>query len=127
MNSELSNLNVWYGWSVLNKVRKKIALSVIFENEATYSERKSNQIKRLQHTYFVRKQTIDEANDAESQNRILTEYCTFLFDKPFNGDLMKLVENNLQADINNVSQELLNEIKETLIKGFRNTYNEIRI
>ena len=38
-NNELSNLNVWYGWSVINKIRKKPSLSVIFDNGGGNTER----------------------------------------------------------------------------------------
>lgn len=127
MNNNLSNLNVWYGWSVLNKVRKKPALSVIFENEYSFSDRKTNQVKRLQNTFFVRKQTVDEAADGRLQNRILTEYSTFLFGKPFNGDIEKVLENNYQADINNVSHDQLIEIKDALRNGFKQVYTGIKL
>lgn len=127
MTNNLSNLNVWYGWSVLNKVRKKPAISVIFENEDSVNDRKTNQVKRLQRTVFVRKQTVDEAADGRFQNRILTEYCTFLFGKPFNGDVEKLLENNFQADINNVGEEILIEIKNALRNVFKQTYTGIKL
>ena len=122
MNNELSNLNVYYGWSILNKIRRKVALSVIFENEQTFSERKNITIRRLQKTCYVRKQTISEAEDGKRINRTLTEHSLFLNQKPFNGDLKKLLDTNYQADINNVPEDILIEIKEALRKGFKSAY-----
>lgn len=122
MNNQLSNLNVYYGWSILNKIRRKVALSVIFENEQTFSDRKNVTIRRLQKTCYVRKQTVAEAEDGKKQNRILTEYSFFLQQKPFNGDLNKLLDTNYQADINNVPEAILIEIKEALRKGFKSAY-----
>lgn len=122
MISNLSNLKVYYGWAVLNKIRKKPALSVIFENEFSFSDRKEITIKRLQTTCYVRTQTVAEAEDGKNQNRILTEYSTLLFDKDFKGDIEKLLENNYQADVNNVDEDKLHEIREALKKGFKNAY-----
>jgi len=122
---ELSNLNVFYGWSVINKIRKKPALSVIFENEVNFSERKEKLINRLQKTFFIRKQTIDEAADGKHQNQILSEYSTFIFEKPFYGDINKVLEHNFQADINNVPYEVLVEIQSSLKKAFEQFYKQI--
>ena len=117
-NNEQSNLNVWYGWSVVNKVRKKPALSVIFDNGGGDTDRAQKSIKRFQNTFFVRKQTISEALDGKLQNRVFTEYSSFVFEKPFNGNLEKLLENNYNADINNVNEDQLIKIKKALRDGY---------
>lgn len=126
MNSESNNapsgLNVYYGWCILNKIRRKPALTVIFENEKNYTGRAQNLIKRSQNTCYVRKQTISEAEDGKGQNRVLTEFSLFINQKPFNGDIEKVLEVNYQKDINNVSEAVLNEIKEALRKGYKRTY-----
>lgn len=122
MNNELSDLKVYYGWSVLNKIRRKPALSVIFENEKTYTDRVQNSIRRLQKTCFVRTQTKDEAKDGRKSNRTMTEFTFYLEQKPFTGDLNKVLETNRQADINNVPTQTLNEIQEALRKGFKKAY-----
>ena len=122
MQYELSTLSVYYGWSILNKIRRKPAISVIFENEQSFSERKNLTISRLQRTCFVRKQTKLEAEDGKKQNRILTEHSMFLNEKPFNGDLNALLDCNYQADINNVPEEVLIQIKASLKKGFSSAY-----
>lgn len=122
MNNELSNLNVYYGWSVLNKIRRKRATSVIFENEQSFTDRTNNSIKRLQKTCYVRRQTLAEVEDGKNSNRILTEYSFFLDQKPFFGNLELLLDTNYQADINNVPESVLLEIKEALRKSFKSAY-----
>lgn len=119
---ELSNLNVWYGWSVINKIRKKPSLSVIFDNGGGNTERGIKSLQRFQKTFYTRKQTIDEAEDAKYQDKIFTEYSTFIFEKPFYGDIDKVLEHNFQADIKNVDINVLNEIKESLRKGYYQIY-----
>lgn len=119
MSTGLSKLNVYYGWSVVNRIRVKPALSVIFENEEGVSERKMNTIKRLQKTCYVRRQTIEEAEDGKKQNRILTEFSMFLMQKPIYGNVEALLDANYKADINNVSERELDEIRKALKKGFR--------
>ena len=125
-NSGLSNLNVWYGWAVVNKIRKKPALSVIFHNDEVVSERTLKSLKRFQTTFFVRKQTTEEALDAKNQNKIFTEYSSFVFEKPFNGNIEKLLENNYKADHNNVSEQQLIEIKNALRDGFKHVYKRVK-
>lgn len=122
MKSELSHLKVHYGWSVLNKVRRKPALSVIFENTEDWTGRNLKSINRLQTTCFVRNQTVQEAEDGRQQNRSLTEYSLFLYEKPFNGNLEIVLSSNYQADINNVSEDVLEQIKSALHNGFKLIY-----
>lgn len=125
-NNQLSNLNVWYGWSIINKIRKKPSLSVIFDNGGGNTERGIKSLQRFQKTFYTRKQTIGEAEDAKHQNKIFTEYNTFIFEKPFNGDIDKVLDNNYKADVNNVSHEVLVEIQLALKKGYEQFYKQIR-
>ena len=126
MNTKLSNLNVWYGWSVINKIRKKPSLSVIFDNGGGNTERGIKSLQLFQKTFYTRKQTIEEAEDAKYNNKIFTEYNTFILEKPFYGDIDKVLDNNYKADINNVSEEVLQEIKLALKKGYEQFYKPIR-
>ena len=119
MNTQLSSLKVYYGWCVLNKIRKQPALSVIFENSSDWTGRNLNSVKRLQHTCFERFQTKDEAEDGNSCNRTLTEHTLFLFKKPFFGSIDYILKVNRQADSNNVSEQILDEIEAALIKGYK--------
>lgn len=50
----MSNLRVWYGWAKLNKIRKREAISVIFENGKQSSERTDGFIRKMQNTVYVR-------------------------------------------------------------------------
>lgn len=122
MNNELSTLKVYYGWAKLNKIRRKPALSVIYENERGEVSRREMSIKRTQDTCFVRQQTVGEAADGKKQNRVLTEYSMFLLEKPFKGDIDRLLQVNYQSDINNVPEPILSDIKNALMKQFRSTY-----
>ena len=122
---ELSDLNVWYGWSIVNKIRKKPSLSVIFDNGGGNSERGIKSLSRFQKTFYTRKQTVYEAEDAKNQNKIFTEYTTFIHEKPFYGDIDKVLDNNYKADINNVSHEVLIEIQLALKEGYKNFYKNL--
>jgi len=115
----LSPLKVYYGWAVMNNVRKNPAISVLFENKLNRTDRKINTIKRLQHTCYVRQQTIDEAKDGNMQNRILTEYSLFLNQKPACGSIEVLLDINYQKDVNNVPEVVLSEIREALKNAYR--------
>ena len=121
-------LKVYYGWCTLNKIRKRPALSVIFENtkECAYSERAKNVLKKMQVTFYERFQTEGEAKDAVHSNRIFTEYNIFLDDKKINGDLDYLLEQNKRADINNVRPAELERIREALMTGFKQVYRDIK-
>lgn len=127
MTHELSNLNVYYGWSKLNKIRKKIALSVVFDNGGGTTDRGMNTLKRLQNTCYIRKQTLEEAKDGKHHNRIFLEYSLFLNDKHFSGDLEKLLDCNYQKDINNVPADELERIKIALRNGFKTTYKDLKL
>lgn len=122
MINELSNLNVYYGWSKLNKTRKKRAISVIFENCQGARNRGAWLLKRMQHTFYVRKQTKGEASDGPYSTRIFTEYSLFIDLKPFHGDLEECLKCNFEADQNNVPEEEREKIRTELRKGFKIAY-----
>lgn len=117
---KLSHLRVWYGWCRLNKIRKKRAISVIFEN--CYSLRNETSLKRYQDTVYWRYQTDEEATDASYSNRMFTEWSIFLDERPYNGDLEKALDENFVADGNHVSHEERAEIKEKLKERFMLDY-----
>lgn len=83
----MSKLKVYYGWAKIGNVRKKRSLSVMFENEVQgcRSDRGQRCLKTIQETVFERYQTEEEEMDARQQNRIFTEYCLFLDEKPIKG------------------------------------------
>lgn len=99
----MSNLRVWYGWAKLNKIRKREAISVIFENGKQSSERTDGFIRKMQNTVYVRYQTEEESKDAAGKSRMFTEYNIFMDDKAIRNSLDFALWENSEADANNVS------------------------
>ena len=116
----MSKLKVYYGWAKIGNVRKKRSLSVMFENEVQgcRSDRGQRCLQTIQDTVFERYQTEEEEMDARQQNRIFTEYCLFLDEKPIKGSLEKCLQINNEADKNHVSKAMRNRIEEALRKSF---------
>lgn len=116
----MERLKVYYGWAKIGNVRKKRALSVMFENEVQgcRSDRGQRCLQTIQDTVFERYQTEEEEMDARQQNRIFTEYCLFLDEKPIKGSLEKCLQINNEADRNHVSKAMRNRIEEALRKSF---------
>ena len=108
------NLRVFYGWTRVNSVRKREAISVIFENDRQNEERTLRAVGKFQDTVYVRRQTDGEKHDAEHSNRMFTEYSVFMDDKRVNGSLEKVLQVNRNADRNHVRRKVLDEIAEAL-------------
>ena len=116
----MGKLKVYYGWSRIGNVRKKRALSVMFENDAQgcRSDRGQRCLRTIQDTVFERYQTNEEENEGKQQNRIFTEYSLFFDEKPINGSLNKILQINSEADKNHVSKAMRDKIAEALRKAF---------
>lgn len=116
----MDKLKIYYGWCKIGKVRKKRALSVMFENDKTgcRSERGQRCLRTMQETVIERFQDEDEEKESKSQNRIFTEYSLFLDEKPINGSLQRCLLINREADKNNVSKAMSERIFEALRKAF---------
>lgn len=116
----MGKLKVYYGWARIGNVRKKRALSVMFENEmlGCRSERGQRCLRTIQDTVFERYQTEEEMADGKRQNRIFTEYSLFLDEKPINGSLERCLLINKEADKNNISKAMSERIFEALRKAF---------
>lgn len=116
----MGKLKVYYGWARIGNVRKKRALSVMFENEmlGCRSERGQRCLRTMQDTVFERYQTEAEMADGKRQNRIFTEYSLFLDEKPINGSLERCLFINSEADKNHVSKAMRERISEALRKSF---------
>ncbi len=110
-------LRVFYGWAKINKIRKKEAISVIFENDGGF-EKNEKKVKLYQNTVYTRFQTKKEIEDAEMSNRTFSEYSIFLDDKQIKGSLKKALEVNFLADKKNVAKEVREEIRRLLEKDF---------
>ncbi len=116
----MGKLKVYYGWSRIGNVRKKRALSVMFENDAQgcRSDRGQRCLRTIQDTVIERYQTDEEMADGKRQNRIFTEYSLFLDEKPINGSLNKILQMNSDADKKHVSKEMRDKISDALRKAF---------
>lgn len=120
----MEKLKVYYGWSRIGNVRKKRALSIMFENEVQgcRSNRGQKVLRTIQDTVIERYQTNEEMSDGKHQNRIFTEYSLFLDEKPIDGSLEKCLLINHEADKNNVSKAIRDKISEALRKAFLMAY-----
>lgn len=116
----MGKLKVYYGWSRIGNVRKKRALSVMFENDAQgcRSDRGQRCLRTIQDTVIERYQTDEEMADGKRQNRIFTEYSLFIDEKPINGSLERCLFINSEADKNHVSKYMRERISEALRKSF---------
>ena len=116
----MEKLKVYYGWAKMGNVRKKRALSVMFENEkqGCRSDRGQRCLRTIQDTIIERYQTKEEENEGRKQNRIFTEYSLFLDEKPINGSLDKCLLINSESDRNHVSKAMRDKISEALRKAF---------
>lgn len=98
----MSGLKVWYGFEKLSKVKKKRALVVIFENSTARYARKMKYVERIKPIY-ERNQTAAEAEGAVGSTREFALYRIFIDGKPYNGDIESVLQQNFEADSNNVS------------------------
>ena len=118
-------LKVYYGWSKINKVQKKEAIAVFFENEAGAGSDTSRSYKtmtKLMDVVAERPQTEDEMKDAAQCCRVFTVYYIFMNDKAVKGSLEKALDINAEADRNNVSLELRKEIASMLREHYLGTH-----
>lgn len=116
----MGELKVYYGWARIGNVRKKRALSVVFENDrmGCRSDRGQRCLRTIQDTVFERCQTNEEEKEGKQQNRIFTEYSLFFDEKPINGSLERCLLVNSDADKNNVSKDMSERISERLRNAF---------
>ena len=116
----MEKLKVYYGWAKIGNVRKKRALSVMFENEiqGCRSDRGQRCLRTIQDTVIERYQTEEEEKEGWTQNRIFTEYSLFIDEKPINGSLDKCLLINSESDRNHVSKAMRDKISEALRKAF---------
>jgi hypothetical protein len=124
----MGKLKVYYGWAKLGKIRKKRAISVMFENErhGCRSERGQRILRAAQETVIERYQDAEEEKAAKDCSRIFTEYSLFLDEKPINGSLNKILQMNSDADKKHVSKEMRDKIAEALRKAFMQTNRKYR-
>lgn len=116
----MERLKVYYGWARIGNVRKKRALSIMFENEkqGCRSERGQRCLKTIQDTVIERYQTDEEEKEGKQQNRIFTEYSLLLDEKPVNGSIERCLLINNEADKNHVSKAIRDNISDALRRAF---------
>ena len=118
-------LKVYYGWSRLNKVQKKEAIAVFFENEAgagSETKRSYKTMQRLVDVVAERYQTKKEMQDAALSNRVFTVYLIFLKDKAVKGSLEQALRINSDADRFQVSEKERKEIADKLRQHYLDTH-----
>ncbi len=117
MNHSSKRLKVFYGFSKINKIQKREAIAVFFENEVGAggeTQRSHKTLIKLMNVVCERWQSPEEALDAEMYNRVFTAYYIFLDDKRIGGSLEKALAFNFNADKNHVGEKVRKEIKEKL-------------
>lgn len=118
-----NNLRVWYGYAKLTKKTiKKHQLVIFFENSNYNKEKNLKWINQKIHIIYTRFQNEGEASDAQHSNRMFTKYGYFIDEKPFFGNIEKVLNQNFLADLNNVSEEERTKIKDLLRKAYYNVY-----
>lgn len=118
-------LKVFYGWSKINKIQKREAIAVAFENEAGAgweNSRSGKSIRKTMTICYERYQTDEEMKDAKFHNRVFTVYNVFMDDKKIGGSLNKALKVNAERDRNHVSIKELGEIRKQLEKAFITTH-----
>ena len=116
---------VYYGWARLNKVQKKEALTVAFENEpgaGQETSRASKSLRKVMDIVCERVQTPGEASDAAGSNRCFTCYDIFLNDRAIKGSLARALRENRRAYEKNVPPEVLDKIETRLRERFLETH-----
>ena len=116
----MGKLKVYYGWAKIGTIRKKRAISVIYENEwhGCRCDRGQRILRAAQETVIERYQDEEEEKAAKDCTRIFTEYSLFFDEKPINSSLNKILQMNSEADKNHVSKAMRDKIAEALRKAF---------
>lgn len=123
-----SRLRVYYGWAKLGKIRKREAISIIYENEEGVAEhhRMGKVLQKAQHTVFWRYQSDEEAQEAKHINRVFTEYSVFMDDKKIRGSLEAALRQNSLYDQKNVSLAERTKIADALRKWYMSEHRDYK-
>lgn len=116
---------VFYGFAKLTKkIVKKKELAIFYENSSAYSNDKFVQQKI--HIVYERRQTLLEMTDFDIGNRSFTKYGYFIDEKPWNGNIEKILEDNFIAEENHVSKKERDLIREKLRHEYYSFYKVSR-
>ncbi len=119
--STKKRLKVFYGWSKINKIQKREAIAIAFENSEGAGWENSRSGKSLRKTMTIcyeRCQTDEEMKDADFHNRVFTVYYVFLDDKKIGGSLRKALADNSEKDQKHVSAMEREKISRALETSF---------
>ena len=117
-------LKVYYGFRKLTaKAIRKPQLAVFFENVNHNVIKNEEWIKKRIKVSYVRNQTPEEEVDGNYKNRLFTEYASFINDKPYYGDIEKVLEENYKADDKHVSKEEREIIRDILREDYYRFYD----
>jgi len=115
---------VYYGYSKLTKkVILKRELAIYFENSDCNPVKNEEWIKRRMTIIYTRRQSEEEVKDSNIVNRSFTKYSFFIDDKPYYGDIEKVLSVNFKADRNHVCEKERLIIKDLLREGYYRCYN----
>lgn len=117
-------LRVFYGYSKLTqKSVRKAELAIYFENANNNISKNDEWIERRIKVVHIRRQSKGEETDSKHSNRMFTKYSYYIDDKPFNGDIDRVLFQNYQADKIHVSKTEREEIRKKLRREFFPFYN----
>ena len=122
-------LKVYYGWSKINKIQKKEAIAIAFENEelaGSETRRSGKSLRKSMVICYERYQTETEMLDASLYNRVFAVYYVFLEDKQIGGSLNKALLVNAEKDKNHISMEERKKIAEALRSEFLLTHPDYK-
>lgn len=114
---KIPRLKVYYGFSKINKIQKREAIQITFENEqgaGSDTSRSGKQLRKQMDIVTERWQTELEISDASMYTRVFTTYYIFLDDKKIGGSLKRALTANYEADKNHVGEKERKNIMERL-------------
>lgn len=122
-------LPVYYGWAKINRVMRREALMVIFLNEnpgPRVGRDGSDGVTKWIVPVYKRWQTQKEAEDGKSSVRMYTTFDTYMDDKRIGGSLENILQDNDEADKNNVSKSEREAIRKALYKAYMEAHPNYR-
>lgn len=121
VKKEKKKYRVFYGYAKLTKkiVRKK-ELAIYYENSASSNNFKF--VTQKIHIVYERVQTTAEMTDSDIGNRTFTKYGYFIDEKPWQGNIERILEQNFDAEKNHVSKKEREIIREKLRKEYFSFY-----
>lgn len=120
----MKRLRVWYGWSKINKIQKKEAIEVIFENDVCWRNEKA--VSKWIKPVYCRYQTPEEAGDAKGAIRMFTVWYVFMDHKAVKWNLDAALRINYEADKNWVSESERKKIAKLLREDYLCTHRNKR-